>query len=173
VVTGYLALVILGRQGLVGRWLEECLGISFAFNRTGAIIVSAIMGFPLLVRSVRLAVELVDRNLEHAATVLGASPLSVFTTVTLPLALPGILTGMILAFARSLGEFGATITFAGNIMHETRTLPLAIHTLLQQPGGSSAAMYLVGLSVALSVAALLASELLAVRLRRRLGGGRC
>ncbi len=169
VVTGYLALVMLGKQGVIGRYLDSWFGFSLAFSWRGAVVIAAIMGMPLLVRSVRLAVELVDRGTEHAAATLGASPLRVFMTVTLPLALPGVLTGAVLAFSRSLGEFGATVTFAGNISGETRTLPLAVYALIQSPNGDASAMRLAGLSVLLAFGALAASEIIARRLRRRLG----
>lgn len=166
VVTGYLLLVVLGRRGLVGGWLDRAFGITFAFTWKAAVIASAVMALPLMVRSVRLAVELVDRRLEDAARTLGAGPLRTFATVTLPLAFPGVLTGLVLAFARSLGEFGATIVFAGNIEGETRTLPLAVYTYLQTPGGEAAALRLVLLSVLFALAALVLSEHLARRARR-------
>lgn len=169
IVTGYLLLLLLGRNGLFGGWLHETLGLEIAFTWRAAVIAAAVIAFPLMVRSVRLAVELVDRRYEEAAATLGASPLRVWTTVTLPLALPGVLAGMVLAFARSLGEFGATVVFAGNIAGETRTLPLAVYTHTQIPGGEGPAARLVVLSVVLSVGALAASELLARRARRLLG----
>ena len=169
IVTGYLLLLLLGRNGLFGGWLHETLGLEIAFTWRAAVIAAAVIAFPLMVRSVRLAVELVDRRYEEAAATLGASPLRVWTTVTLPLALPGVLAGMVLAFARSLGEFGATVVFAGNIAGETRTLPLAVYTHPQIPGGEGPAARLVVLSVVLSVGALAASELLARRARRLLG----
>ncbi len=165
VVVGYLLLIVLGRNRLLGRWLHEQMGIDIAFTWWAAVLASAIMGFPLLVRAVRLAVELVDPELEQTATTLGASPLRVFFTITLPLSLPGVLTGLLLSFARSLGEFGATITFAGNIAGETRTLPLALFTLTQMDGGESATLRLIALSVGISFAALLASDVLARRMR--------
>ncbi|MBT8484866.1 MAG: molybdate ABC transporter permease subunit [Phycisphaerales bacterium] len=167
VVTGYVLLMLLGRQG-IGEWLEE-VGIPIAFTQRAAVLAAAVMGFPLLVRAVRLGIELVDRRVEDAAATLGASPWRVFLTVTTPLALPGILTGCVLAFARSLGEFGATITFASNIAGETRTLPLAIFSFSQVPGGDAAAIRLVVISVVLSLAALLVSEVLARRVSSRLG----
>ena len=169
VVTGYVLLLILGRNGALGGWLERVLGVRIAFTWVAAVIASAVMGFPLLVRAVRLAIELIDQRVEQAAATLGASPTRVFMTVTIPLALPGILTGLILAFARSLGEFGATITFAGNVADETRTLPLAVFTYASQPDGDAPALRLVVLSIALSLLALLASEWLARRAARRLG----
>ena len=166
VVTGYLLLVVLGRRGLLGGWLYAQFGITFAFTWKAAVAASAIMALPLMVRSVRLAVELVDRRLEEAAHTLGASPVRTFLTVTLPMALPGVVTGLILTFARSLGEFGATMVFAGNIAGETRTLPLAIYTFLQVPGGEAAAMRLVVISFVFALGALVVSEWLARRVRR-------
>jgi molybdate transport system permease protein len=165
IVTGYLVLLVLGRGGLLGKHLNAVFGVNIAFTWYGAVIVAAIMGFPLMVRSVRLAVELVDRRIEQAASTLGANPLRVWLTVTLPLALPGVVAGLFLAFARSLGEFGATITFAGNIEGQTRTLPLAIFTSIQTPGGDAPAMRLALISVLLSVGALAASAIVERRLR--------
>ncbi len=170
VVVGYLLLVLLGREGPVGRLLYEGLGVTVAFTWQGAALAAAVMAFPLMVRAMRLSFEAVDRRLEAAAATLGAAPAAVFATVTLPLILPGILNGMLLAFARSLGEFGATITFVSNIPGETRTLPLALFSEVQRPGGEEAALRIAALSVALAFAALAASELLARRLRRRIGG---
>lgn len=170
VVTGYLLLVVLGRNGALGKPLHDWFGIDLAFTWKAAVIASAVMGFPLLVRSVRLGIELVERRLEQAASTLGASPIRVLLTVTLPLALPGILTGVVLCFARSLGEFGATITFAGNIGDSTRTLPLAVYDYTNRAGGDGPAMRLVVISVVLSLLALLISEILARRISRRLGG---
>jgi molybdate transport system permease protein len=169
VVPGYLLLVLLGREGPLGRPLHELFGITLAFTWQGAVIASAVMALPLMVRAVRLAIELVDRRTEQAAATLGAGPWRVFGTITLPLALPGILAGMVLAFSRSLGEFGATITFVGNIPGETQTLPLAIYAVTQQPGGEAPALRLVVISIALALAALIASEWLARRAGRRLG----
>jgi molybdate transport system permease protein len=166
VVIGYLALLTLGRQGPVGRWLDA-MGVHLAFTWQGAVVAAAIMAMPLMVRAVRLAIELADTRLEQAAATLGASPLRVFATVTLPLAMPGVVSGLVLAFARALGEFGATITFVGNIEGQTRTLPLAIYSLISCPGGESSAMTLVLASLGLSLGALLVSEALAGRLRRR------
>jgi molybdate transport system permease protein len=166
---GYLLLLALGRRGVIGRWLHDSLGIDIAFTWKAAAIAAAVMGFPLFVRSTRLAIELVDVRLEQAARTLGARPLRVFLTITLPLALPGLLSGIILAFARSLGEFGATITFAGNIEGLTRTLPVAIFTYTQVPGGDAPAMRLVLISIAISLIALVCSELLARRVRRYIG----
>ena len=169
VVTGYLLLLSLGRRAPLGAFLAEHFGIVFAFRWTGAALATAIMGFPLMVRAIRLSIEAVDQRLEDAATTLGASRIWVFLTVTLPLILPGIVAGMILSFAKALGEFGATITFVSNIPGETQTLPSAIYTLLQIPGGEAGALRLVLVSVAISIAALIASELLARRVKRRIG----
>ncbi len=168
VVTGYLLLLALGRRGWFGPALAE-VGIVFSFRWTGAALACAVMGFPLMVRAMRLSLEAVDRKLEQAAGTLGASPAAVFLVVTLPLSLPGILAGAVLAFAKAMGEFGATITFVSNIPGETQTLPSAIYTLTQVPGGEAGALRLTLVSVALSMAALLASEWLARRARRRLG----
>lgn len=167
VVTGYLLLRLFGRQGVLGGWLDSLFGITFAFQWTGAALAAAVMGFPLLVRAIRIAVETVDHRVEEAAATLGASPTWTMATVTLPMALPGVLAGMVLAFAKALGEFGATITFVANIPGETQTLALAIYNFLQTPGGDAAAVRLVWLSVAVSFAALLGSEALARRLDRR------
>ncbi|WP_264049810.1 molybdate ABC transporter permease subunit [Methylobacterium flocculans] len=170
VVTGYLLLLAFGRRGTFGAWLAE-LGVVFAFRWTGAALACAVMGFPLMVRAMRLSLEAVDARIEQAAATLGAAPFAVFLTVTLPLALPGVLAGAVLAFAKAMGEFGATITFVSNIPGETQTLPSAIYTLTQVPGGEGGALRLTLVSVALSMAALLASEILARRLGRRLGQG--
>ncbi len=172
VVPGYLLLLLLGRQGPVGRWLYETWDITLAFTWQGAVIASALMAFPLMVRAVRLAVTLVEPRLEEAARTLGAGPLRVWLTVTVPLSLPGILTGLVLAFARSLGEFGATVTFVGNVAGETRTLPLAIYTYTQIPGGDGPALRLVIISILLALAALWVSELGARRVERLLGNRR-
>ncbi|MFC2172619.1 molybdate ABC transporter permease subunit [Acidobacteriota bacterium] len=168
VAVGYLLLIFLGSRGVAGRFIHDTLGIDLAFTWRAAVVASAFMGFPLMVRAIRLSVELVDRRLEEAAQTLGASPVRVFFTVTLPLALPGILTGMVLSFARSIGEFGATISFAGNIAGETRTLSLAIFTFTQVPGGDGPAMRLVVLAVFLSLLALMLSELLSKIIRKRM-----
>jgi molybdate transport system permease protein len=168
VVTGYLLLLAFGRNAPVGRWLADHLGIVFAFRWTGAALASAIMAFPLMVRAIRLSIEAVDRKLEQAAATLGASRLSVFATVTLPLMAPGIFAGAILAFARAMGEFGATITFVSNIPGETQTLPTLIYTFTQVPGGDAAALRLTLVSLVLSLAAILVSEALAQRVSRRL-----
>lgn len=170
VVTGYFLLVLFGRHGPVGAWLHEAFGVTLAFRWTGAAVASAVMGFPLLVRAVRLSVEAVDRRLEQAARTLGAGAVWTFVTVTLPLAIPGILAGFFLSFGRSLGEFGATITFVSNIPHETQTLPLAIYTFTQVPGGDAPALRLAAISVALSLVALVASDLLARRATRAITG---
>jgi molybdate transport system permease protein len=169
VVPGYLLLWLFGPGGTLGGWLEKHLGISVAFSWKGAVIASAVMAFPLLVQPVRVAFRLVDARLEHAAATLGASPWDVFRTVALPLALPGVLAGVVLCFSRSLGEFGATMAFVGNIPSETRTLPLAIYSFMHVPGGEAAATRLVLLSLALAVVALAASHWLTRRAERRLG----
>ena len=166
VVLGYLLLVLLGRQGLLGAFLFDIFGVTVAFTWKGAAIASGVMAFPLLVRAIRLSYENVDERLEAAARTLGAGRIKVFRTITLPLIAPGILAGAILAFARSLGEFGATITFVSNIPGETRTLPLAIFSEVQSPGGEDAAIRLVVISATIALAALIASEYLARRLGR-------
>ncbi len=169
VVVGYLLLVLLGREGPLGRLLYDWFGVSLPFTWEGAGLAAAVMAFPLMVRAMRLSLESVDQRLEAAARTLGAGPVGVFLTITLPLMAPGIVVGALLGFARSLGEFGATITFAANIPGETRTVPLALYTLTQTPGGEVAALRLAALSVALSLAALAASEYAARRLRARIG----
>lgn len=168
VVTGYLLLLAFGRRGPAGAFLAEHFGIVFSFRWTGAALACAVMAFPLMVRAIRLSIEAVDRRLEAAAGTLGANPLWVFATVTLPLILPGIITGMILAFAKAMGEFGATITFVSNIPGETQTLPSAIYTFTQVPGGNAGAMRLTAISIAIAMTALVASEALARRVARRL-----
>ncbi|HEY4136648.1 MAG TPA: molybdate ABC transporter permease subunit [Alphaproteobacteria bacterium] len=168
VVTGYMLLLLFGRRGFFGAALAD-VGIVFAFRWTGAALACAVMGFPLMVRAMRLSIEAVDRRLEAAAGTLGANALWVFVTVTLPLILPGVVAGMILSFAKAMGEFGATITFVSNIPGETRTLPTAIYTFLNVPGGDAGALRLTLISVALSLAALLASEWLARRAARNVG----
>lgn len=170
VVIGYVLLVVLGRRGIVGEWLFETFGWSIAFTWKGAAVAAAIMAFPLMVRSIRLALEGVDGKLEEAARTLGANRFWVFVTITLPLIVPGLMTGVILAFARSLGEFGATITFVSNIPGETRTLPLALYSVIQTPGGENAALRLVVISVVLAMSALILSEILTRRGRRRREG---
>jgi molybdate transport system permease protein len=170
VVIGYLLLVMFGRRGPIGQWLEETFGVVFAFRWTGAALACALMGLPLLVRAIRQSLEAIDRRLESAAATLGASRAWVLASVTIPLALPGIVTGMLLSFARSLGEFGATITFVSNIPGETQTLPLAIYTYTQVPGGDPQALRLCAISVVLSLAALLVSEVLVRRANRTILG---
>ena len=170
VVTGYLLLLTFGRRGLVGGWLEETFGLVLAFRWTGAVLAAAIMGFPLMVRAIRIAIEAVDPKLEQAAATLGASRIWVFTSITLPLILPGVIAGAVLAFAKALGEFGATITFVSNIPGQTQTLPLAIYTFLQVPGGETSALRLVAISVALAMVAVLLSEVLARRAAKRVAG---
>lgn len=172
VVTGFTLLVLFGRKGVLGAFLEQYLGLVFSFRWTGAALAAAVMGFPLLVRPIRLALEQIDIRLEQAASTLGAAPWKVFATVTLPLALPGILAGAVLAFAKALGEFGATITFVSNIPGETQTIPAAIYSYTESPGGDAGAVRLALVSVALAFAALLASELLARRSRPRTGAER-
>ena len=169
VVTGYLLLLSFGRRGPVGALLEQYLGIVFSFRWTGAALACAVMAFPLMVRAIRLSIESVDRRLEEAAGTLGAHPIMVFATITLPLILPGIITGMVLAFAKAMGEFGATITFVSNIPGETQTLPSAIYTFTQVPGGNAGAMRLTLVSIIIAMSALIASEALARRVSRRIG----
>lgn len=170
VVTGYLLLLTFGRQGWVGSALWDWFGVTFAFRWTGAALAAGVMAFPLLVRAIRLAVEAVDPKLEEAAATLGASRAMVFVTVTLPLILPGVIAGAVLAFAKAMGEFGATITFVANIPGETQTLPTAIYSFLQVPGGDSAAVQLVLISVAVAMLALALSEWLSRRVARRIAG---
>lgn len=170
VVTGYLLLVMLGKRGVLGSFLAEHFGIVFAFRWTGAALACGVMSFPLLVRPIRLSIEAVDRRLEQAASTLGASPLKVFATVTMPLALPGILAGMVLGFAKAIGEFGATITFVSNIPGETQTISSAIYSLLQTPDGDAAASRLVLISIGIAVVALILSEWFARRATKRLHG---
>ncbi len=169
VVTGYLLLLTFGRHGAVGEFLAQ-LGIVLAFRWTGAALACGVMGFPLLVRPIRISFEAVDLRLEQAATTLGASPLGVFWSVTFPLALPGIIAGMVLCFAKALGEFGATITFVSNIPGETQTISSAIYTLIQTPNGDYAALQLIVVSLAIAFAALIASEWFARRAVLRLRG---
>lgn len=166
VVVGFALLVLFGKRGPIGSVLDECCGIVFAFRWTGAALASAIMGFPLMVRAIRLSIESIDRRLEVAARTLGGSRLWVFASITLPLALPGIVTGTLLSFARGLGEFGATITFVSNIPGETQTLPLAIYTFTQVPSGDAQALRLSLFAVVLSVIALAASEWMTRRAAR-------
>ncbi len=166
VVTGYALLLLFGRRGPIGAWLEQSFGIVFSFRWTGAALACAVMGFPLMVRAIRLSIEAIDARLEQAAGTLGASPPLVFLTVTLPLALPGVLAGAVLCFAKALGEFGATITFVSNIPGETQTIPAAIYNYTQAPGGDSGALRLSIVAVTIALGALLASELLARRAAR-------
>ena len=170
VVTGYLLLITFGRKAPVGAFLADHFGIVFSFRWTGAALACGIMAFPLMVRAIRLSIEAIDRRLEDAAATLGANRIWLFLTVTLPLALPGIIAGMMLAFARALGEFGATITFVSNIPGETQTISAAIYTLTQVPGGDAAALSLVIVAVIISLAALIASEWFARRAHARLHG---
>lgn len=170
VVIGYLLLVMLGRNGAVGGWLYDTFGITVAFSWQGAAVAAAVMAFPLMVRAIRLSIEAIDTRLEQAARTLGAGPLDVFFTITLPLTGSGIVVGMILAFARALGEFGATITFVSAIPGETTTLPVALYGLAQVPGQEGSAIRLVVLSVVIAFAAMFVSEVIARRVRRRISG---
>jgi molybdate transport system permease protein len=170
VVTGYLLLIVFGRRAPVGSFLADYFGFVFSFRWTGAALASGVMGFPLMVRAIRLSIEAVDRRLEDAAATLGANPFWNFVTITLPLTLPGIIAGGMLAFARALGEFGATITFVSNIPGETQTISAAIYTLMQVPGGDAAALRLVVVAIAISFAALIASDYFARRAAKRLHG---
>ncbi len=170
VVTGYLLLIWFGRRGPIGSFLDQTFGIVFSFRWTGAVLACGVMAFPLLVRAIRLSFEAIDRRLEDAASTLGASGLWTFLTVTLPLALPGIIAGMVLCFAKALGEFGATITFVSNIPGETQTISAAIYTLTQVPGGDTAAMRLVIVAIVIALAALVASEWFARRAGMRYHG---
>lgn len=169
VVVGYLLLVAMGRRGIIGSWLYDWFSITFAFSWRGAVLAAGVMSFPLMVRAIRLALEAVDLKLEQAARTLGAGRWRVFLTITLPLTLPGIIAGTVLAFARSLGEFGATITFVSNIPGETRTIPSAMYTLIQTPGGESAAARLCLISIVLAVMSLMVAEWLARISRKRMG----
>jgi molybdate transport system permease protein len=168
VVTGFILLILFGRKGPIGEFLDAHFGIVFSFRWTGAALACGIMGFPLMVRSIRLSIEAVDRKLEEVAGTLGANPAWIFLTVTLPLILPGIIAGMILSFAKAMGEFGATITFVSNIPGETQTLSSAIYTFTQVPGGDAGAWRLTFVAIVISMAALLASEFLAHLFGRRL-----
>jgi molybdate transport system permease protein len=169
VVVGYLLLVLFGTRGPIGSWLERLFGIQLIFTRNGAALATAVMSFPLMVRAMRISLENVDRGLEEAARTLGAGAIDRFATITLPLMLPGVLAGAITGFSAALGEFGAVITFVSNIPGETRTLPLALYTALQTPGGDTAAARLAGVSFGLGLSGLLLSEWLARRVRRILG----
>ena len=170
VAVGYVLLLLLGAHGALGGWLRSHFGIVLPFTTAGAALATAVMSFPLMVRAIRLSIEAVDRRLEEAGTTLGANPAWTFATITLPLMLPGVIAGMMLAFARALGEFGATITFVSNIPGETQTISAAIYTLTQVPGGDAAALQLVIVAVIISFAALVASEFLARRAAARLHG---
>ncbi|EGQ7738143.1 molybdate ABC transporter permease subunit [Vibrio parahaemolyticus] len=172
VVIGYLLLVSLGRQGFLGRWFYEHLGLVFSFNWKGAVVACIVVALPLMVRSVRLSLESVDPKLEHAASTLGASPLKVFLTITLPLTIPGIITGTMLSFARSLGEFGATISFVSNIPGETQTIPLAMYNFIETPGAEMEAARLCIISIALALSTLMISEWLNRKAASRLGAKR-
>jgi molybdate transport system permease protein len=166
VVTGYALLMLFGRHGLIGQVLEQCCGVVFAFRWTGAALASAIMAFPLMVRTIRLSLEQVDPRYEQAAATLGAPPFAIFFTITLPLALSGLISGLVLGFAKALGEFGATITFVANIPGQSRTIAASIYSYTQVPDGEGPAMVLAGISIAISVLALLVSELLLARMNR-------
>ncbi|MFO0450136.1 MAG: molybdate ABC transporter permease subunit [Pseudomonadota bacterium] len=169
VVVGYPLLLVCGVRGPVGAWLDATVGVQWAFTTAGAALATAVMSFPLMVRAIRLSLEAVDPGLEDAARTLGAGPLDRFLTITLPLMLPGILAGAVIAFAAGLGEFGAVITFAANVPGETRTLPLALYTALQAPDGEALAARLAAISIALGLAGLVIAELIARGVRRRLG----
>ena len=169
VVIGYLLLVLFGTRGPIGSWLQRTAGIELIFTRNGAALATAVMSFPLMVRAMRISLETVDAGLEEAARTLGAGAIDRFATITLPLMLPGVLAGAITAFSASLGEFGAVITFVSNIPGQTRTLPLALYSALQSPGGDAAAARLAGISVVLGLSGLLLSEWFARRVRRMLG----
>lgn len=173
VVTGYLLLILFGRRnGIFGPWLYDTFGLSFAFNYKGAALASAVVAFPLMVRAIRLSIESIDQNLEQAAKTLGAGPFRVFFTITLPLAIPGIISGIVLAFARSLGEFGATVTFVGNTYGQTQTLPLALSAVLQVPGSELYAARLAIISLIIAFGSLIISEYFARRAKRYKAGGR-
>ncbi len=171
VVTGWLLLIGFGRQGIFGRALEACCGLTFSFRWTGAALAAAVMGFPLMVRAIRLSIEAVDARLEQAAQTLGAPSWLVFTTVTLPLAAPGIIAGLILGFARAMGEFGATITFVANIPGQTQTIATAIYTATQDPNGAGSTWRLTGIALAIAFVALFVAEALAARVAKRDAGG--
>ena len=171
VVTGYLLLLTMGRRGLIGQYLDEWFGIVLAFRWTGAVLAAGIMAFPLMVRAMRLSIEAVDPKLEEAGATLGASPAWVFLTVTLPMILPGVIAGAILAFAKAMGEFGATITFVSNIPGQTQTLPSAVYAFLQVPGGEASAARLVAVAIAVAMTALLLSEFVTRRVAARVGSG--
>ncbi len=170
VAVGYLLLVGLGRNGVVGGWLYSTFGVSLAFTWVGAAIAASVMSFPLMVRSIRLSIEAIDPKLERASRTLGAGRVQTFRSITLPLMTPGLIAGVVLGFARALGEFGATITFVGNIRGVTQTLPTALYTAHQTPGGEAAAMRLAIIAIVIAISALVASELLAKRVRQRIYG---
>ncbi|WP_150142887.1 molybdate ABC transporter permease subunit [Candidatus Enterovibrio escicola] len=167
VVTGYLLLVVMGRRGIVGQWLYDNFGVSFSFSWKGAALASSVVAFPLLVHAIRLSIELVDRELEDAARILGASPWRVFFSITLPSIYPGILSGVVLAFARSLGEFGATITFVSNIPSETQTIPLAMFSFLETPNAEESVARLCVISIMISLVSLFGSEWLSCRMKKK------
>ncbi|PNH95499.1 molybdate ABC transporter permease subunit [Vibrio diazotrophicus] len=169
VVIGYLLLISMGRRGVIGSWLYDLFGVSFSFSWRGAVLACVVVSLPLMVRAIRLSVEGIDIKLEQAAKTLGASPIKVFFTITLPLTMPGVITGVMLAFARSLGEFGATISFVSNIPAETQTIPLAMFTFLETPGEEMAAARLCAISIVIALLSLLISEWVSRRVRRRLG----
>ncbi|CAM2941208.1 molybdate ABC transporter permease subunit [Vibrio diazotrophicus] len=169
VVIGYLLLISMGRRGVIGSWLYDWFGVSFSFSWRGAVLACVVVSLPLMVRAIRLSVESIDIKLEQAAKTLGASPIKVFFTITLPLTLPGVITGVMLAFARSLGEFGATISFVSNIPAETQTIPLAMFTFLETPGEEMAAARLCIISIVIALLSLLTSEWVSRRVRRRVG----
>ncbi|PTQ00091.1 molybdate ABC transporter permease subunit [Vibrio splendidus] len=170
VVIGYLLLVMMGRQGVIGSWLNDVFGIVFSFSWKGAALACVVVALPLMVRSIRLSLETVDSKLEEAAATLGASPLRVFFTITLPLMIPGIITGTMLSFARSLGEFGATISFVSNIPGETQTIPLAMYTFIETPGAEMEAARLCVISIVIALGSLMLSEWLNKKSAKRLGG---
>lgn len=169
VVLGYLLLILFGQQGLIGQYLH-ILGLELAFNWKGAVLASMVVAFPLMVQPIRLSFQLMNRQLEHVAGTLGATPVQVFYSISLPLALPGMIIGSILCFSRSLGEFGATITFVGNIPDETRTMPIAIYSFLQQPNGEEMALRLVMLSLVLAFSALIANYFILQKYQKKLEG---
>ena len=169
VVIGYLLLMSMGKQGVIGQWLDKWFGISFSFSWRGAVLACVVVALPLMVRAIRLSLESVDPKLEQAARTLGASPFKVFVTITLPLTLPGIITGTMLSFARSLGEFGATISFVSNIPGETQTLPLAMYNFLETPGAEMEAARLCMISIAIALASLSVSEWVSRKMKLRLG----
>ncbi len=167
VTTGYLLLLIFGTQGFLGGWLYKNFGIRLAFNQSAAVIAAVVVAFPLMTRSIRTAIEMVDPRMEAASRTLGVSPLLTFIRITFPLALPGIISGTVLGFARALGEFGATITFAGNIEGETRTIPMAVYSLMQTPGKEGATLRLVFISAIIALIAMIAAEYLNKKVKRK------